>query len=182
MFRRFGNSQASKESDRFITSRSSEREKTINRFLLKERDEKNLNKLQNLETPTTICKSAEPKTKTPFIIRDQKQLSDKIYLSLLKTQLFKSRPSIQNTSGKYSYKRSLKKKRKKSSIFDDFSRDKEQNPSNIKVIKNFKLSDTQCSNNSTQIIQNGIDMSFTLKCDENSIIEIEDYSQKKINA
>ena len=112
MFRRFGNSHTCKESDRFITSRSSEREKTINRFLLKEKDEKNINLLQNLETPT-ICKSTEPKTKTPFIIRDQKQLSDKIYLSLLKTQLFKSRSSIQNTSGKYSYKRSLKKKRKK---------------------------------------------------------------------
>lgn len=73
------------ESDRYIVARSVERDRMINRYMVKEREEISLDRL---ETTHSAGKSSEPKTKTPVIIKDQKEISDKIYLSLLKTQLF----------------------------------------------------------------------------------------------
>ena len=83
-----------KESDRFIAARSTEREMMIDRYKVKDKDEKHLS-LEILETPS-LCKSAEPKTRTPLIIRDKKQISDKLYLSLLKTQLLKRKTCDEN--------------------------------------------------------------------------------------
>lgn len=78
------------ESDRYIAARSLDREIMIDRYKIKDKNS-NLNKfnLEEIEAHSHFCKSAEPKTRTPLIIRDKKQIQEKLYLTLLRTQLFK---------------------------------------------------------------------------------------------
>jgi cell division cycle 20-like protein 1 (cofactor of APC complex) len=85
-------------SDRFITARSRERDILIQKYNLTEK------------TPNMSLTENE-KTKTAVIIKDKKQVSDKIYLSLLKTQLFSTNEKQHKTAIKtpHTY---LNKKRK----------------------------------------------------------------------
>jgi WD40 repeat protein len=103
-----------KESDRFIAARSSEREMMIERYKIKDSKQFENNKKQDM--PIKIARSASPILKTPLIIKDKKQISEKLYLSLLKTQLFKKK-QLTLTQGRETSKRitfSSKKRRRDS--------------------------------------------------------------------
>lgn len=68
------------ESDRFITARSVERDKKIEKYQVI--DDKAANEQNKINT------SPEKKVRTPTIVTDEKQYSKKLYLSLLKSQIF----------------------------------------------------------------------------------------------
>jgi len=104
------------ESDRFITARSVERDKRIEKFNIK--DEKQVDETI-LKTGLNLRESpsVEKKTRTPTIIIDEKQHSRQLYLSLLKSQIFNSGGSkcsskVENTSAKC-----MSKKKKKFSEY-----------------------------------------------------------------
>lgn len=83
------------ESDRFITARSVERERKIEKYNIK--DEKSMDQ-DSIKEGLNIHdnRSVEKKIRTPSIITDEKQVSRRLYLSLLKSQIF----NIEGSSGK----------------------------------------------------------------------------------
>jgi WD40 repeat protein len=101
------------ETDRFIAARSTDREMMIDRYKIKDKNS-NLNKfnLDEIEGNSQICKSAEPKTRTPLIVRDKKQIQEKLYLTLLKTQLFKKETITEKKPVRGNYHLSSKKRRR----------------------------------------------------------------------
>jgi WD40 repeat protein len=92
------------ESDRFITARSTQRDRLIERY--------NINESDNKERPRSpINDRSKTPTRTALIVKDEKQISEKLYLSLLKTQLMKTerKEGSQNVSSS----NNLSKKRMK---------------------------------------------------------------------
>jgi WD40 repeat protein len=95
------------ESDRFITARSSQRDRLIERYNITERDN-----IEKSASPLPRDRSKTP-TRTALIIKDEKQISEKVYLSLLKTQLLKSNRKEDNQNSYLSSSNNLSKKRLK---------------------------------------------------------------------
>jgi hypothetical protein len=101
-----------KESDRFITARSVEREKKIEKYQIYE-DNKNtesstIDDFNLIENP-----NFEKKTRTPSIVVDENQYSKKLYLSLLKTQIFNSDGKMSNNNENTSESSCLSRKKQK---------------------------------------------------------------------
>jgi len=73
-----------KKSDRFISSRSSERDRKLNKYIINEENKYLNNKSISLKIKSKII------NRTPSIVNDENVYSQKIYLDLLKTQIFEN--------------------------------------------------------------------------------------------
>ena len=93
-----------KESDRYIAARSTERDKRIEKYQISEENCKIALNLDNFSTPD--------KKRSLSIIVDDKYHSNKLYLSLLKTQIFNSNSCTKNTLNTPGSKHTSKKKKK----------------------------------------------------------------------
>jgi WD40 repeat protein len=127
------------ESDRFITARSVERDKKIEKYNI--RDDL-LNDCESIKEGLNLNESfnIERKVRTPTIVTDEKQYSKNLYLSLLKSQIFNSeskseRREQENLSGVMS-----KKKKKYTEYISKMSgekNDKVNSSKNLNQILNF---------------------------------------------
>jgi WD40 repeat protein len=95
------------ESDRFITARGSQRDRLIERYNIHDQDVR-----ENPQSPVVRDRSKTP-TRTAVIIKDEKQISEKLYLSLLKTQLLKTARKEDTSNSYLSSSNHLSKKRMK---------------------------------------------------------------------
>jgi WD40 repeat protein len=95
------------ESDRFITARSTDRDQLIDRYNLTEKKE-----INDSHSPIPRDRSRTP-TRTAFIIKDEKQVSEKVYQSLLKTQLLRTARKEDTQNSYLSSSNNLSKKRMK---------------------------------------------------------------------
>jgi cell division cycle 20-like protein 1 (cofactor of APC complex) len=93
-----------KESDRYIAARSTERDKRIEKYHISEENCKIALNLDNFSTPE--------KKRSLSIIVDDKYHSNKLYLSLLKTQIFNTNSSAKRTLNISDSKHISKKKKK----------------------------------------------------------------------
>jgi WD40 repeat protein len=121
-----------KESDRYIAARSVERDKRIEKYQISDEICKiNLN-LDNCTTPV--------KKRPLSIIVDDKYHSNKLYLSLLKTQIFNTNSStkknVDNSDSKHTSK---KKKKVESSKKSKFLNSSEKNISTLNESNNYKI-------------------------------------------
>jgi cell division cycle 20-like protein 1 (cofactor of APC complex) len=93
-----------KESDRYIAARSAERDKRIEKYQISDEICKIALNLVDCSTPV--------KKRTLSIIVDDKYHSNKLYLSLLKTQIFNTNSSAKRTLNISDSKHTSKKKKK----------------------------------------------------------------------
>jgi cell division cycle 20-like protein 1 (cofactor of APC complex) len=96
-----------KKSDRFISARSSERDIKLEKFKVND-----LSQTYNIKTLFTPKNKSQMKSRIPSIINDENSFSQKIYLDLLKSQIFENKSSYKkspNASNKISYNNSNNK-------------------------------------------------------------------------
>jgi cell division cycle 20-like protein 1 (cofactor of APC complex) len=111
------------ESDRFISGRGIERENMIEKYKVKEVQPNPINS-------EYICKSADfKKRKSNEMMHDEKQISNKLYLSMLKNQIFLSENKQRTEASGKTYESSNKKrkilvrKERKSSQYEEVVRE-----------------------------------------------------------
>ena len=110
------------ESDRFITARSVERDKKIEKYQI--RDDRSLKD----EKIGNSSLSSDKKTRTPTIVTDEKQYSKKLYLSLLKSQIFDTSTKTYDAGQENKNLTSSKRKRKYNEYSAKISGEKSHNP------------------------------------------------------
>ncbi len=79
-----------KKSDRFISSRSSERDRKLDKYKINDENRYLNNKNISLKIKSKIV------NRTPSIVYDENVYSQKIYLDLLKTQIFENNDNNKN--------------------------------------------------------------------------------------
>ena len=81
-----------KKYDRFISARSTERDLQLEKFKVND-----LSQTYNIKTLFTPKSKSQIKSRTPSIINDENTFSQKIYLDLLKSQIFENKPSYKKS-------------------------------------------------------------------------------------
>jgi cell division cycle 20-like protein 1 (cofactor of APC complex) len=121
------------ESDRFITARSVERDKKIEKYQIKEDRVTLDNKKSSLST--------EKKVRTPTIVTDEKQYSKKLYLSLLKSQIFDTSSTTCDAGQENKQLTSSKRKKKYQDYTSKISGEKATDPLMKSLTYSLNLSD-----------------------------------------
>ncbi len=81
-----------KKSDRFISARSAERDLKLEKFKVND-----LSQIYNINTLFTPKNKSQINSRTPTIINDENIFSQKIYLDLLKSQMFEKKSSYKKS-------------------------------------------------------------------------------------
>ena len=81
-----------KKSDRFISARSAERDLKLEKFKVND-----LSQTYNINTLFTPKNKSQINSRTPTIINDENIFSQKIYLDLLKSQMFEKKSSYKKS-------------------------------------------------------------------------------------
>ena len=135
------------ESDRFITARSVERDKKIEKYNIKE--EKS-NESEQLREGLNLNdnRSVERKIKTPLIVTDEKQYSKRLYLSLLKSQIFNMERVNSKTDQENLNSSGMSKRKKKyTEYISKLSGDKNELGGSSLTLKNLGASSSHNLNN-----------------------------------
>ena len=135
------------ESDRFITARSVERDKKIEKYNIKEEKSTESEQLReglNLNDN----RSVERKIKTPLIVTDEKQYSKRLYLSLLKSQIFNMERVNSKTDQENLNSSGMSKRKKKyTEYISKLSGDKNELGGSSLTLKNLGASSSHNLNN-----------------------------------
>ena len=161
-----------KISDRFITGRNGERERILDKFKVEER----LNKKYIDDLYLTPHHKSQPKNRQLNFIEDDEIFNQKIYLNLLKSQIFEGRTTCSqekkiNTEKKLStknFKSSINKK-----IYDNNNIGKDLNKTffnNINLINNSNNNNNNSNNHNNMNINSLLSASSNKKTKSNQTI------------
>ena len=133
-------------SDRFIACRSAERDRQMDKYTIED-----ISKTYNIKQILTKEGKAQIKPRTPSIISDEKTLNQKMYQTLLKSQIFESKSTKKNLQNENSSTKLLSRKRNLSTQKKNYY-NKQNNKNNTTIVKNLNeafFNEIASSNNTT---------------------------------
>ena len=128
MLRNFPQKQ---NSDRFILSRSAERDRQVDKYKIED-----ITKTYNIKQILNQANKSQLKPRTPSIISDENALNQKMYLNLLKSQIFENKTNKKTKTKDNSSSKCLSKKRNLSTIQKRNITYKQNNKNNLTIVKN----------------------------------------------